>query len=281
MGDDDHILVSTVPARSLASYPTRGCRVAPGYDEATLATLPPTAVAGAAGCGDPVARCELRQGDVVVVLGSGTGIDLILAARKLGPSGHVIGVDPSLEMITAARATLAVCGACNVEVRRARIEALPVAAASVDWVVTNCAINFSHDKGRVFSEIVRVLKPGARMRIADVFTHRLPAELRAVVKFRCSCVAGATPEAEYYVGLTEAGLVDVAVGGRYVYDRSELAAMVATVPPEPAHSYQATDLAAKLVGGVWRAYISAQKPARKRRPQNLRIEVNGDQVTAR
>jgi len=280
VGDDDHILMSAVLARSLASHSARGCRVAPGYDESTLAKLPPAAVSGAAGCGDPVGQCELRQGDVVVVLGSGTGIDLILAARKLGPSGHVIGVDPLPEMVAAARATLAVCGASNVEVRRARIEALPVAAASADWVVANCAINFSHNKGRVFSEIARVLKPGARMRIADVFTHRLPAELRTVVEFRSSCVAGATPEAGYIVGLTQAGLVDVAAGGRYVYDRSELAVMVTTVPPEPVPRYQATDLAARLVGGVWRAYISGQKPAGKPIPRHLPFEVNGDRLTA-
>jgi SAM-dependent methyltransferase len=279
-GEGDHNLMSAVLPRTSASHRARGCRAAPGYAESTLATLPPDAVAGAAGCGDPVGRCELRRGDIVVVLGSGVGIDLVLAARRLGSSGRVIGVDPLFEMVTAARATLDVCGVGNVEVRRARIEALPMPAASVDWVVANCVINLSHDKGRVFSEIVRVLKPGARTQITDVFRHGLPADLGAVVP-SASCVAGATPEFEYIVGLTEAGLVDVAVGGRYVYDRSELAVMLTAVPPEPAPRYQATDVAAKLVGGVWRAYISARKPARKPRPLHLRIEVNGDQLTAR
>lgn len=280
-GEGDHNLMSAVLPRTSASHPARGCRAAPGYAESTLATLPPDAVAGAAGCGDPVGRCELRRGDIVVVLGSGVGIDLILAARRVGLSGHVIGVDPLFEMVTAARATLDVCGASNVEVRRARIEALPMPAASADWVVANCVINLSHDKGRVFSEIVRVLKPGARTQITDVFRHGLPADLGAAMVPSASCVARATPESEYIVGLTEAGLIDLAVGGRYVYNRSELAVMLTAVPPEPAPSRQATDVAAKLVGGVWRAYISARKPARKPRPLHLPIEVNGDQLTAR
>ena len=273
-GDRDRHLMSEVAPRGSVSHPARGCRAAPGYEEARFRTLPPETVAGAAGCGDPVGRCRLQEGDVVLDLGSGTGIDLVLAARTVGPSGRVIGIDASAEMVAVAGAALGACGIRNTDVRLARIEAIPMPAASVDWVISNCSINLSNDKPRVFSEIARVLKPGAGVQIADVFTHGLPVGLSARRTLAGSCIAGATRETEYIVGLTRAGAVDVVVAGRYVYDRSELTAMILDVPADPAVRNNATQLAAALVGGVWRAYVSARKPAGTPGPPIRPMEAN-------
>ncbi len=131
-----------------------------GYTADELAELPDDAVVNSFGCGNPVALAGLRKGDVVLDLGSGAGIDLLLAARLVGPEGRVIGVDMTDEMIARAEANIAAAGLANVEVRKGIIEELPVEDASVDWVISNCVINLSPEKERVFAEIARVLRPG-------------------------------------------------------------------------------------------------------------------------
>ena len=133
-----------------------------GYDPQALAELPADAVSHAFGCGDPLALAEIRPGDTVVDLGSGAGIDLLMAARRVGPRGHVIGIDMTEAMIDKARRNIAESGLANVEVRAGLIEDLPVETQSVDWVISNCVINLSPEKDRVFAEIFRVLKPGGR-----------------------------------------------------------------------------------------------------------------------
>lgn len=179
--------------------------------------LPDDALANSFGCGNPLAFAGVAPGDVVLDLGCGAGVDLLVAAGRVGPSGRVIGVDMTAEMVDRARANVARVGAANVEVRLGIIEDLPVASGSVDWVISNCVINLSPEKDRVFAEIARVLRPGGRMRVSDIVVDELPDALRADMALYASCVAGAVSEAEYLDGLRRAGLVDAAVVARFPY----------------------------------------------------------------
>ena len=197
-----------------------------GYSAEQLAALPVEAVENAFGCGDPVAFTEIRPGQTVLDLGSGAGIDLLLAARKVGPAGRVIGVDMTDEMIARARANIAAAAAGNVEVRKGIIEELPVESDSVDWVISNCVINLSPEKPRVFAEIARVLKPGGRMLVSDLVAEDLPDFIRQDPALYCSCISGAISESAYLQGLADAGLTDVAVRARLVYDWEQLESLV-------------------------------------------------------
>jgi len=197
-----------------------------GYDEADLASLPEDAVVNSFGCGNPLAFSGVGEGDVVLDLGSGAGIDLLLAAKKVGPSGHVIGVDMTDEMLDRARANIAASGLENIEVRKGLIEELPVDTASVDWVISNCVINLSPEKERVFAEIARVLKPGGHMLISDLVAEELPPDVREDPILLCSCVAGAISEDDYCEGLRRTGLVDVEVRERIKYDVEQLEGVV-------------------------------------------------------
>ena len=181
------------------------------------------------GCGNPLAMAGVGPGEVVLDLGSGAGLDLLLAARRVGPSGRVIGVDMTDEMVERARANVAAAGLDDrVEIRKGLIEALPVEDASVDHVVSNCVINLSPDKARVFAEIARVLKPGGRISISDIVAEDLPDAVRADALFHASCIGGAISEQEYAAGLEAAGLMDVKPVDRFVYDEGMVAGMVET-----------------------------------------------------
>lgn len=236
-----------------------------GYSPEQLGTLPVDAVVNSIGCGDPVALAELAPGDVVLDLGSGAGIDLFLAAMKVGSTGRVIGVDMTDEMITRANANIAAGGYTNVEVRRGIIEELPVEDESVDWVISNCVINLSPEKHRVFGEIARVLKPGGRMLVSDLVAHDLPEELRSHPDLYSFCVAGAISEEEYLTGLQTAGLKDAEVRHRLIYDADQLLALAA--PTFDETSCLTDGLAAlqaharMLAGKVWSAKVYARKPA--------------------
>ena len=197
-----------------------------GYTREPLAALPPDAVRHSFGCGDPLALAEVREGETVLDLGSGAGLDLLLAARLVGPRGRVIGVDMTPAMLERARSNAAAAGLDNVEVRAGLIEALPVEADSVDRVISNCVINLSPEKPRVFAEIHRVLKPGGRFSIADIVAEPLPAWIAELADLYSACIAGAIPEADYVAGLRNAGLVDVEVRDRLVYDRAQLLALL-------------------------------------------------------
>jgi SAM-dependent methyltransferase len=201
------------------------------YDRQALAELPGDAVAYSMGCGDPLAFAEVEAGDTVVDLGCGAGIDILLAARRAGPAGRVIGVDMTDEVLEKARANIAASGLANVEVRKGLIENLPVETATVDWVISNCVINLSPEKDRVFAEIARVLKPGGRMLVSDIVVEDLPESLRRNEAIYNSCVGGAISEPEYIDGLRRAGLVDIEVRKRYVYDASQLERLAGEVLP--------------------------------------------------
>ena len=227
-----------------------------GYEAGELADLPADAVVNSFGCGNPLAFSEVRPGEVVLDLGSGAGIDLIIAAKKVGPTGRVIGVDMTDEMIERARKNVAAAGLSNIEIRKGYIEELPVESASVDWVISNCVINLSPDKPRVFREIARVLKAGGRMRVSDIVAQELPAAIRENAALYSSCVAGAISEERYLTGLQSAGLVEVGVRERQVYAAEQL---VALVDSELRLDADTAALARQVEGRVWSAVFYARK----------------------
>ena len=182
-----------------------------GYSAEELASIPAEANMGLS-CGNPTATAGLRPGEVVVDLGSGGGLDVFLAARKVGPTGRAIGVDMTPEMLERARAGARRAGLSNVEFLEGTVDALPLPDASADCVISNCVINLATDKPAVFREIARVLKPGGRVAISDIVLKRpLPPELAADVMAHVGCIAGAVPASEYVDGLKAAGFRDVAV----------------------------------------------------------------------
>ncbi len=185
-----------------------------------------TDAAGAAGasmgCGNPLAFSGVRTGETVLDLGSGAGMDLLIAAEKVGPDGRVIGVDMTPEMIATARKNIAASPHRNIEVRQGIIEELPVEDGSMDWVISNCVINLSPGKEKVFTEIYRVLKPGGRFSISDIVVSELPDTLRDSPFLYNSCIAGAISEEEYLAGLDAAGLVEVKVSGRFEFSATLL-----------------------------------------------------------
>ena len=231
-----------------------------GRDRADISGLAADAVMRSCGCGSPVATSELESGDVVLDLGCGAGLDLLLAAGEVGPTGRVLGVDMTKEMIERARANAAAAGLNSVEVRHGVIEELPVANESVDWVISNCVINLSPNKPRVFAEIARVLKAGGRMRVADIVAEDLPEWVRSSDGLYDLCVAGAISEEDYFAGLRTAGLTAISVGGRYVYDRQQLVGVAAGAVASPA---EAKRVAEALVGRVWSVHFSASKPTQR------------------
>ena len=185
------------------SVPTDGRAL--GYGEDELAAVPEGSNLGL-GCGNPTVIAELAEGETVLDLGSGSGFDCFLAAPRVGPSGKVIGVDMTPEMLQKARANAAESGAENVEFRLGEIEHLPLANDTVDVVISNCVINLSPDKDAVFRDAFRVLKPGGRMCISDIVaTEELPAEVRNDMGMVSSCIGGAAPVENIVAGLREAG----------------------------------------------------------------------------
>ena len=182
------------------------------YDADQRDALPETAVRGSLGCGNPTAVAELHEGETVLDLGSGGGIDVLLSARRVGPTGVVYGLDMTEEMLALARRNQVEAGVTNAHFLRGHIEDVPLPADSVDVVISNCVINLSTDKARVLTEIARVLKPGGRVGVSDVVAEdRLSPEDRAERGGWAGCVAGALSVSEYTAGLEAAGLVDVKV----------------------------------------------------------------------
>jgi arsenite methyltransferase len=182
------------------------------YSMTELSSLPADAAAASLGCGNPTAVAELRAGETVLDLGSGGGIDVILSARRVGPTGFAYGLDMTDEMLDLARRNATDAGIDNVEFLRGFIEQIPLRDASVDVVISNCVINLSTDKPAVFAEIFRVLRPGGRIGITDVVADdALSPEERAERGSWVGCIAGALSVGEYTAGLAEAGFVDVSL----------------------------------------------------------------------
>ena len=174
--------------------------------------IPEGAALASLGCGNPVAVADLHTGDVVLDLGSGGGIDVLLSARRVGPTGYVYGLDMTPEMVELARRNAEAAGATNVEFREGQIEAIPLSDDSVDVVISNCVINLSPDRPAVFAEMFRVVRPGGRIGISDIVTeNHVTAEQRVERGATVGCIIGAPSIGEYEAGLREAGFVDVTV----------------------------------------------------------------------
>jgi arsenite methyltransferase len=197
------------------------------------AGLPDAAVLASLGCGNPTAVAELRAGETVLDLGSGGGIDVLLSARRVGPTGRAIGVDMTDEMLELARRNAAEAGIDNVEFLRGEIEALPVEDASVDVVISNCVINLAGDKAAVLAEIARVLRPGGRIGVSDVVAEDSLAPVeRAERGSYVGCIAGALSMSEYRDGLAAVGLTEIQIEPTHaVADGLHSAIIRATKPP--------------------------------------------------
>ncbi len=196
---------------------------------AEAALLPAAAVAASLGCGNPTALAELKPGETVLDLGSGGGIDVLLSARRVGPTGFAYGLDMTDEMLALAEKNKTEAGAENVAFLKGEIEDIPLPDGTVDVVISNCVINLAADKGRVLREAYRVLKPGGRFAVSDVVAQgRLPADLRTDMEAWVGCVAGALEEGEYRRLLADAGFADVGIEVTRVYDPRELAASIGT-----------------------------------------------------
>ena len=174
--------------------------------------LPDAAVMASLGCGNPIAVADLHEGERVLDLGSGGGIDVLLSARRVGPTGRAFGLDMTDEMLALAQRNAAEVGATNVEFLKGHIEAIPLPAASIDVVISNCVVNLAADKAAVFREIARVLRPGGRIGITDIVADdSLTVDQRAERGSYCGCVAGALTMSEFRAGLESAGLAEVSL----------------------------------------------------------------------
>ncbi len=194
-----------------------------GYTETEMEGVPTTITSF--GCGNPVNMAEMKPGQVVLDLGSGAGLDLILAARKVGTTGRSIGLDMTPEMIEAANRNIAASGLTNIEVKKGEMEKMPIESESVDWIISNCVINLSPEKTSVFAESFRVLKAGGRMMISDIVTNNLPIHLRNNLMTWAGCLGGAVEEAEYIQLVKDAGFEDVKVVDKMVYDSDSISGL--------------------------------------------------------
>jgi SAM-dependent methyltransferase len=182
------------------------------YSDLERTDLPDAAVLASLGCGNPIAVADLHPGETVLDLGSGGGIDVLLSARRVGPTGRAIGLDMTDEMLTLARRNAAEAAATNVEFLKGHIEAIPLPPDSVDVVISNCVVNLAADKPAVFAEIARVLRPGGRIGITDIVADdALTPTERAELGSYAGCIAGALSVSEFTHGLTDAGLTDVSL----------------------------------------------------------------------
>ncbi len=233
-----------------------------GYDKDELSRLPADAVQNSFGCGNPLAFAEVQPGQVVLDIGSGAGIDCFLAAEKVGPAGKVIGLDMTPEMIERARQNAREAGFTNVEFRFGDAEKMPVEDTSVDWVISNCVINLSPDKPAVFGEIARILRPGGRISISDIVAQELPESVRQSRDAWTGCLAGAISEEAYIKGLEAAGVRDVRVTARTVYDASQLKGLFASTccGVGEAAGHGAATLAEAAAGKIWSARFEGVKP---------------------
>jgi arsenite methyltransferase len=225
-----------------------------GVDE--TAAVPEQALRASLGCGNPTALAELRTGEVVLDLGSGGGIDVLLSARRVGPTGKAYGLDMTDEMLALARENQRRAGVENVEFLRGEIEAIPLPDSSVDVIISNCVINLSGDKRRVLSEAFRVLKPGGRFAVSDVVVRgSLPPDLRRSMELWVGCVAGALEESEFKRLLSETGFAEPEIEPTRVYQLADAREFLAGA------GLDADALAAEVDGRIMGAFVRARKPS--------------------
>ncbi|HEU5318776.1 MAG TPA: arsenite methyltransferase [Chloroflexota bacterium] len=236
------------------------------YDATQVGELPEGAVLASRGCGNPTALIDLHEGEKVLDLGSGGGIDVLLSARRVGPTGFAYGLDMTDEMLELARRNAAERGATNVEFLKGEIEAIPLPDNTVDVVISNCVINLSSDKGQVLREAFRVLKPGGRFAVSDVVVQgTLPPDLRRSMELWAGCIGGALEEGTYRDLLTAAGFGDVGVQVTRVYDAEALFASSddggSCCGPSDDGQRAAFDGFTAAGGRLVSAFVRATKPA--------------------
>jgi arsenite methyltransferase len=225
------------------------------YSDAETSLLPADAVTASLGCGNPTALAALEPGQTVLDLGSGGGIDVLLSARRVGPSGKVYGLDMTDEMLALARENQTKAGATNVEFLKGTIEQIPLPDGSVDVVISNCVINLSNDKDAVLRETFRVLKPGGRFAVSDVVVRgEVPPEIRRSMELWVGCIAGALEESEYAAKLRAAGFVDVDVEAWRIYTVDDAREFLTK------SGVDVDGVAAKVDGRIASAFIRARKP---------------------
>lgn len=226
------------------------------YGEGEASQVPEAAMRASLGCGNPTALASLREGEVVLDLGSGGGIDVLLSARRVAPGGKAYGLDTTDEMLALAEENKRKSGLTNVEFLRGDIESIPLPDASVDVVISNCVINLSSDKDQVLREAFRVLKPGGRFAVSDVVVQgELPPQVRRSMELWVGCVAGALHESDYRRKLADAGFKEIEVEVTRVYDLADARAFLASEGVDLA------SLAGDVAGKVVSAFVRATKPA--------------------
>jgi ubiquinone/menaquinone biosynthesis C-methylase UbiE len=227
------------------------------YEAAETAGLPAEAVLASLGCGNPTALAELRPGEVVLDLGAGGGIDVLLSAKRVGPTGKAYGLDMTDEMLTLARENQAKSGLTNVEFLRGEIEHIPLPDNSVDVIISNCVINLSADKDRALAEAFRVLKPGGRFAVSDVVMRDgdVPDAVRRSMALWVGCVAGALDEASYREKLANAGFDAIELEPTRIYRIEDARQFL------EESGLEVDDLATQLDGRVMSAFVRAIKPA--------------------
>jgi len=225
------------------------------YNEAEKSGLPPSAVLASLGCGNPTALIELKPGETVLDLGSGGGIDVLLSAKRVGPTGKAYGLDMTDDMLSLARENQRQAGVENVEFLKGEIESIPLLDNAVDVVISNCVINLSADKDRVLREAFRVLKPGGRFAVSDVVVRgEVPAEVRKSMLLWVGCVAGALEEQEYKTKLTKAGFSRISIEPTRVYSVADSRSFLV------AAGIDVDAFAAQIEGKFMSAFIRAEKP---------------------
>ena len=226
------------------------------YDAAETAALPKGAVLASLGCGNPTALAELHEGEVVLDLGSGGGIDVLLSARRVGPTGKAYGLDMTDEMLALALENQRKAGVSNVEFLKGDIERIPLPDASVDVIISNCVINLAGDKRKVLAEAFRVLKPGGRFAVSDVVVRgELPVAVRRNMELWVGCVAGALTEAEFTALLQANGFEEIGIEPTRIYQFEDARVFL------EAAGLDAEVLAREVSGRVMGAFIRATKPA--------------------
>jgi len=226
------------------------------YDDAQAGEVPEDALKASLGCGNPTALAELEPGETVLDLGSGGGIDVILSARRVGPTGKAYGLDMTDEMLALAQENKRKSGLTNVEFLRGEIENIPLPGDSVDVIISNCVINLSGDKDRVLKEAFRVLKPGGRFAVSDVVVRGdVPEAIRKSMELWVGCIAGALSEADYRAKLAAAGFGGIDIEVTRVYGVDDAATFLA------GQGFDADAAAKEIDGKIVSAFIRATKPA--------------------
>lgn len=226
------------------------------YDEGQTKGIPAEALLASLGCGNPTALAQLEEGQTVLDLGSGGGIDVLLSAKRVGPTGKAYGLDMTDEMLALANENKAKAGATNVEFLKGEIESIPLPDASVDVIISNCVINLSGDKPRVIQEAFRVLKPGGRLAVSDVVVRgEVPDAVKRNMELWIGCVAGALEESEYSRLLTEAGFASVEIEPTRVYRLEDAEAFLA------GSGLDTATLSSEIDGRFMSAFVRATKPA--------------------